>query len=67
MEDMVSFVSPNGSFDQSSLVKGVLKESALNSIKIQDPTALLDADTKRNSADEQLIKELRAANEIQVK
>jgi len=58
MEDGPSFVSPNGSFDYSNIVKGQVRESALNEINVQDPT-----ETRRSKADEQLIAELRAANE----
>ena len=50
MEDGPSFVSPNGSFDHSNLVKGQVRESALNDVCVQDPR-----DTKRSAADEQLI------------
>ena len=66
MEDGVSFVSPNGSFDQSNIVKGQVKESALNAVEVQDPTGAGDS-SKRSSADAQLIRELRAANEQQAK
>ena len=57
MEDGPSFVSPNGSFDHSNVVRGQVRESALNEVKVQDPR-----DSKRSNADEQLINELRTAN-----
>lgn len=47
MEDGPSFVSPNGSFDHSNIVRGQVRESALNEVKVQDPR-----DSKRSNADE---------------